>query len=687
MKYRSEIDGLRAVAVVPVILFHAGFGAFSGGYVGVDVFFVISGYLITIILLTEIESGTFSIARFYERRARRIVPALTVVMLACLPFAWLWMIPDQLREFGASLMAVVFFVSNFLFWSEEGSYFAAAAELKPLLHTWSLAVEEQYYLFAPLSLALLWRFGRRTLFWLVVASAVLGLLATEWGWRYAPRANFYLPQFRIWELLAGSICGFIATSHPPGAKNLPHASNGLSALGLGMILFAIFAFDENTPFPSLYALVPVGGAALVVLFAHKGTWVARLLSARALVGIGLISYSAYLWHQPLFAFARIRSLVEPAPELMMGLALLSMVLAYASWRFVEQPFRRRPLPLLASRRALFALCAGVGAGFVGFGLYAYLSAGVPSRLAGVEPGSYAERLLASTRGAGLRVDCTPVPPGENRAPLCAVFTPENPKLRILIIGDSHAGSLLRAFAGVGRDNAVYQMALASCPPINRTSLHRAIFDIGVCEQATRDQVQAVREGQFDVVVLAARWSVYAGREGRRSFALGPEGDPYFPSLATSRATFSSHLAATVKEYRDLGVAVVLIDQVPEHRVLPRKVIEQAILLDLDQGQGEAQFEQAVRESSVTVEEDGRLQAFTEAELDKLRGEKVWVLSFDELFARDGRYLWGDRDGTFYLDGDHLSAHGAALLAPAMTAAFEEIAEVVRAGRPSGAAPP
>ncbi|UOK72588.1 acyltransferase family protein [Ancylobacter polymorphus] len=678
MKYRSEIDGLRAVAVVPVILFHAGFGAFSGGYVGVDVFFVISGYLITVILLSEIEAGTFSIARFYERRARRILPALSVVMLACLPFAWLWMIPDQLKEFGQSVTAVVFFVSNFLFWKEEGSYFAAAAELKPLLHTWSLAVEEQYYLFAPLTLAALWRFGRRRLFWMVVGVAVLSLLATEWGWRYAPRANFYLPQFRIWELLAGSICGFLATSHAP------RASNGLSALGLGMILFAIFAFDEATPFPSLYALVPVVGAALVVLFAHKGTFVARVLSARVLVGLGLISYSAYLWHQPLFAFARIRSLVEPAPALMMALAVLSIGLAYLSWRYVEQPFRRRPVPLLPGRRELFRASAVVGGLFAVVGFAMSFSGGFPGRLAGVAPGSYADTLLASFRRSSLKLDCAPVPPGENRAPLCAVFTPEHPKLRILIIGDSHAGSILPAFAGVGRDNAVYQMALASCPPINRTTLHRAIFDIGVCEQASRDQLQAARDGHFDVVVLAARWSVYAGRERGRSFALGPEGDPFFPSLATSRATFSSHLAATVQDYRALGAAVVLIDQVPEHPVVPRKVIEQAVLLDLDHGSGPAQFEKAVEESSTTVEADGKLQGFATAELDKLRGEKVWVLSFDELFAHGGRYLWGDRNGAFYIDGDHLSPYGAALVEPAMTAAFTTIAEELK---PSGSTPP
>jgi peptidoglycan/LPS O-acetylase OafA/YrhL len=154
--YRPEIDGLRAVAVLPVILFHAGFSLFSGGYVGVDVFFVISGYLITGILISDLERGSFSIARFYERRARRILPALFVVMLACLPFAWLWMLPGQLQDFSASLMAVVFFVSNILFYNQSG-YFAASAELKPLLHTWSLAVEEQYYLLFPIALRMLWR--------------------------------------------------------------------------------------------------------------------------------------------------------------------------------------------------------------------------------------------------------------------------------------------------------------------------------------------------------------------------------------------------------------------------------------------------------------------------------------------------------------------------------------------------
>ncbi|WP_421699312.1 acyltransferase family protein [Ancylobacter sp.] len=665
MKYRSEIDGLRAVAVVPVILFHAGFGAFSGGYVGVDVFFVISGYLITVILLNEIEAGTFSIARFYERRARRILPALSVVMLACLPFAWLWMIPDQLKEFGQSVTAVVFFVSNFLFWKEEGSYFAAAAELKPLLHTWSLAVEEQYYLFAPLTLAALWRFGRRRLFWMVVGVAVLSLLATEWGWRYAPRANFYLPQFRIWELLAGSICGFLATSHAP------RASNGLSALGLGMILFAIFAFDEATPFPSLYALVPVVGAALVVLFAHKGTVVARVLSARVLVGLGLISYSAYLWHQPLFAFARIRSLVEPAPALMMALAVLSLVLAYLSWRYVEQPFRRRPVPLLPSRRDLFRASALVGGLFAVVGIYANVSKGIPSRLASIEKGSQAEKLIASAGRPTIDAHCDRSGVPNQVGPLCPIFQPANPRHRILIIGDSHAQATLPAFAGVGETDAVYWMGAASCPPLIGVSVHGGLFELGVCEDLARRQLRAAEEGAFDIVVFIARWSMY--HFGLRNKVLiSLEGARRYPSQADARDAFATMLPETVRRYVEMGVTVALLDQIPEQAVLPQKVLEQAALLGLRGGfDGEA-LEQAIWESSPALETDAARQAFSVGELQKVKGEKVWLLSFDEVFERKGRYVWGDRDGAFYSDRDHLSVHGNAFLRDSVTKAFAAI---------------
>lgn len=334
MNYRAEIDGLRALAVVPVILFHAGFEPFSGGFVGVDVFFVISGYLITAIIIEDIDKKRFSVANFYERRARRIVPAMLLVVLMCIPFAWLWMSPSQMTDFSQSLVAVSLFASNFFFWRESG-YFDTAAEEKPLLHTWSLAVEEQYYMVFPIFLIIAWRFGKNKVFWMVVVMAVISLLLSEWGWRKQPTANFYLAPTRAWELFSGSIAAFIVQRQGVKRNDL------LALIGLAAIVFSIFFYDETTPFPSIYALVPVIGVVLLVLYADKETFAAKLLSTKGFVGIGLISYSAYLWHQPLFAFARIKSVDGPSSFVMASLALISFVLAFASWQYVEKPFRNK----------------------------------------------------------------------------------------------------------------------------------------------------------------------------------------------------------------------------------------------------------------------------------------------------------------------------------------------------------
>lgn len=363
MKYRPEIDGLRALAVVPVILFHAGFESFSGGFVGVDVFFVISGYLITTILVEDIENNRFSIANFYERRARRILPALFFVMIVCIPFAWMWMLPSQMKDFSQSLVAVSLFASNILFWRETG-YFAASSEVNPLLHTWSLAVEEQYYLLFPVFLYLAWRLGKSRAFWMIVVFAAVSFFLSEWGWRNSPSANFYLAPTRAWELFAGSIAAFVVQ------RRGVQANNALSLLGLAAIFISIFAYDKSTPFPSVYALVPVVGVVFLVLFAQKDTLAAKLLSAKVFVGIGLISYSAYLWHQPLFAFARIRSLDIPSSALMCLLSVLSILMAWISWWYVERPFRQKHNfsrnkigGLALTGMFLFVVIGGLGAKF------------------------------------------------------------------------------------------------------------------------------------------------------------------------------------------------------------------------------------------------------------------------------------------------------------------------------------
>lgn len=340
MDYRREIDGLRALAVVAVILFHAGFETFSGGFVGVDVFFVISGYLITTIILVELERGTFSIAGFYERRARRILPALFIVMLVCLPFAWFWLLPSDMKEFSRSLVAVSVFASNFLFLRNSG-YFDSAAELKPLLHTWSLAVEEQYYIFFPLLLMLSWRLGKR---WLLVLLGIVGIASlalAQWASLARPAVAFYVLITRGWELLIGAFAAFYLANKTAPAYTSRYVAEVAGWSGLLLMMFSVLSYNRLTPFPGFYALVPTVGTVLIILFANQETAIGRFVGNKALVGVGLISYSAYLWHQPIFAFARHQTLIEPDDRLFAVLSIAALVLAYFSWKYVERPFRNK----------------------------------------------------------------------------------------------------------------------------------------------------------------------------------------------------------------------------------------------------------------------------------------------------------------------------------------------------------
>jgi peptidoglycan/LPS O-acetylase OafA/YrhL len=245
MDYRREVDGLRAFAVLPVMLFHAGFQGFSGGFVGVDVFFVISGYLITSIIIAELDRGTFSIANFYERRARRILPALFLVMICCIPAAWIYLLPIDMKDFVQSVMAVSLFSSNILFWSESG-YFDTASELKPLLHTWSLAVEEQFYVIFPLLLMLLWRSGRKRVLMALGVLLAISLAVAQWAATAQPSAAFFLLPMRGWELLVGALAAFhLSRRDRPLLPIWVREAGGW--LGLGLIGWSILVFDQTTP--------------------------------------------------------------------------------------------------------------------------------------------------------------------------------------------------------------------------------------------------------------------------------------------------------------------------------------------------------------------------------------------------------------------------------------------------------
>ncbi len=372
MNYRKEIDGLRALAVIPVILFHAGFPWFSGGFVGVDIFFVISGYLITSIIVREKQAGHFSIANFYERRARRILPALFFVLLVSLLPAWFLLLPHELIAFGKSIISVSSFSSNFLFWHESG-YFAEDAEWIPLLHTWTLAVEEQFYLFFPLVILAFWRFRMRSLLIVISLIAIISFTATEWGWRNFPEANFYLIPTRTWELMVGALLAFYLYFKPmPQGK----FSQAVSLFGLALIFYAIIFFNKDLPYPSVYTLFPVMGTALIILFTHADTWAYQFLSLRIMVFIGLISYSAYLWHWILFVFARLYTGDELNSSLAGLLSIIALLLAYFSWRFIERPFRNKQR---FTQKQVFISSLIVSLIFISIGLLFILGDGFPQR--------------------------------------------------------------------------------------------------------------------------------------------------------------------------------------------------------------------------------------------------------------------------------------------------------------------
>ncbi|MBO9650881.1 MAG: acyltransferase [Variovorax sp.] len=386
IKYRPEIDGLRAVAVVPVIFFHAGIATFSGGFIGVDIFFVISGYLITSIILAELETGRFSILKFYERRARRILPALAVVIVAFSIAGWFLLQPDELKTFGQSVVSVATFTSNYFFYKRV-DYFQPAAELNPLLHTWSLAVEEQFYLFFPVLLLACWKFTRERAAVAVLALlSVLSLAAAEYGWRNAPIANFFLLPFRAWELFFGALCAFPAAS-ALAAKCSNRFRSAIAWGGLFLIVASVFAFDHGTPSPSLIIAIPVVGAVCIILFAAQERGAGRLLAARPFVWLGLMSYSAYLWHQPLFAFFRLAVAADTGYQIGYELIGAVFILAFITYRWVERPFRRQRLriartPALWSASLSTLVIAGV------LGLSAHFNQGFPSR---VSSGFDAER--------------------------------------------------------------------------------------------------------------------------------------------------------------------------------------------------------------------------------------------------------------------------------------------------------
>lgn len=632
MNYRAEIDGLRALAVLPVILFHAGFEWFSGGYVGVDVFFVISGYLITTIIINEMAEGKFSLVNFYERRARRILPALFFVMLACIPFAWFWLGPEDIKNFGQSLSTVSVFSSNILFWSESG-YFNTVSEFKPLLHTWSLAVEEQYYILFPVFLILTWRLGLKWILSLLAIIFVSSLTLAHWGAFNIPNATFYLLPTRGWELLIGVFAAFYL-KHNEYFKS-DKLNQSLSLLGFGLIVYAIIAFDSTTPFPSLYALIPTIGAALLILTAVPGTWVYKLLSFSPLVGVGLISYSAYLWHYPILVFAR-HGLLGEVPNFLLTILLpASLMLAYISWRWVEKPFRDKEK---INRKNIFRYSL--------IGMVCFISLGGALDITrGFQPTNFPARGHLDLGG------------------------------KVMLLGDSHARHLAFGLSKYFGEDLVRKY-LVGCLPFNVDRYNHLKQD--ECVEKTNEALnEFINDDSYSLLVLSHLGPAYLDNTAFRNLGVhqikgGGGASAKNPNPTGRWEFFEQGIRETFSELSLLSnKKVVYLIDVPELVIddTPVGIFNRACLSHIDRqifGKVFRVYENTTAAETCKIpreEYDQRASRYLKL-LDEVSSDfpKIIFVNPTSILC-DNEYCYGIKnDILLYRDLDHLSNHGSLMVA-------------------------
>lgn len=493
LAYRPDVDGLRAIAVIPVVLFHAGFPFVPGGYFGVDVFFVISGFLITAMLHAQLENGVFSLAQFYERRIRRIFPALFLVLAVSSLAAWTLLPPPDVAKFGHGLSATALFVFNLWTIATRSGYFSASAQEDPLLHTWSLSVEEQFYLLVPGMLWLYRNWSRARRVQLVACLMGLSFLLAVRLEEYSPIAAFYFSGARAWELLLGCLLAVIKP--PTGGSRSLHQIAGLG--GVALVAFAVLCSPERFAFASVGAVVPCMGAALVIWSGGRpNTWVARALSWRPLVFVGLVSYSLYLWHWPLIVFYKALRPFAPVPT--MALATTAFLLAVLTWRFVESPFRRgrsEPAWVFWLAGAALAGCLATAATFS-------LSRGGDWRVSARARWLYSFDNYPTSEV--VREGTCFLPPkrvdlkywDRNRC-----LPQSGPKPSYLLVGDSHAAHLWAGLAQAFPEATVQQATASACAPL----LQQAG---GPQCQAFMDEVlgSVVKSTHPDAVVLSARWN-------------------------------------------------------------------------------------------------------------------------------------------------------------------------------------
>lgn len=679
--YRPDIDGLRAVAILSVVLFHAFPTRLQGGFVGVDIFFVISGFLISTIIFRSLQKNDFSFIEFYAHRVKRIFPALIVVLAASYTFGWFALLPDEFKQLGKHMAAGAGFVQNFVLWKEAG-YFDTASELKPLMHLWSLAIEEQFYLIFPVMIWAAWRGGLNVLTVVILLALISFGLNVSWIEKDAVK-TFFVPQTRFWELLAGSVLAYlqffkpkaigdwlsrwvfhrVIFKHPPvPAKQGAVLVQLTSVVGLLLIILAAVALHKGKPFPGWWALAPVVGAALLI-FSGPNAWVnQKILGNRLMVFVGVISYPLYLWHWPILSFARIVESEMPAREIRVGAVALSFVLAWLTYRLVERPIRFGPKSWVKTAALCLALTA---VGYVGFNAY--------------ERDGLGFRVKQFTRNLALFEDGN-LPWATNEhcrarfpfasAAYCRISKDAAPS--ILVVGDSHSAALYPGIAELLIENSAEVVANigrgGSVPFRDTTSRDRKEPQISETDtlRVFNQALDAAKNPDVRTVLLVSRGPLYLSGKGFTSGERSEEKDHdrvlrYHtrPDLTDHATIWEAAMRATLTELTAAGKRTIFLLDNPELGFDPRNCVDSRPLrlthknLRTPCALSRATFEERNRDYRALVTKV--LADFPQTIL--VDGAKSLC---------DDQWCWAMKDGELlYLDDDHLSIYGARLVAQAI----------------------
>ncbi|PIB25821.1 hypothetical protein BFP76_12510 [Amylibacter kogurei] len=663
LEYRNDIDGLRAIAVMSVIFYHIGFHHIQAGYAGVDVFFTISGFLIGGILLREKQTGNFSYRAFYARRARRILPALFAVIITSFGIGWFFSMPNELRYFGGAALSAILSVSNIWYFNVL-DYFNPAATEDPLIHTWSLGIEEQFYLIFPLLLSLIWAFARKFLLPVLVLLAFVSFVVMIVTNEDQPDAAFYLIHTRAWELLVGVILACIAARDSRWQTNSV-VSSYLATFGLIVLVASLIWTPQHVVWPSVWTIPPIFGTALLLFFGGGKSIANKVLTFPPMILIGLISYSAYLWHQPVLAYF---ATMGRQPQSIWAMLLLTAVilgLAWLSWRWIETPFRKGGL----NTRKVSTLLIGQAAIILLFSVAGHVTKGFPSRL----PQAALEILDEKGLLSPTYEKCLPSRPESWTRDLASqtCIHGDHNFPRVALLGDSHAGTLANALGEALQSSglSIQEFTLSGCTSIPNVQSNAQKRALACSDYAHRVRDFIAKSNDYDVVVIHAVWEYYFVNKEvvapnghfhkNEQFLFPISGQPDM-SDEQRQIAIVQELSQLISDLKQAGKHVVLVQPTPSPwfdipRFAARSLWNSGKEID-ELGYPVSNFKDLIDPTN-----DMLIKAAS--------GKATLVNPMEQLCANDGECLVIKDGRPLYADHNHLSVYGVSEIIPGLVRAI------------------